>query len=156
MTELPQFQKALSQALRYISYQQRSVFEVRTKLLAKYPLDTTEAVLQRLRELLLLDDERFAAQWVESRIKGKPRSIKLLSVELSRKGISSEVIASSVSNVDDEHNAYVAGKKFLDKRMLNGVNKVKLKLLGHLTRRGYSYTVIRKAVEMLGNEMDMD
>ena len=107
MTEEHQFQRALSVALRYISYRQRSTSEVRARLLKQHPIEAVDLVLQRLEETDLLNDEQFAFQWVESRNKSRPKSAILVRRELSQKGVSAHFIEKAVVEIDDDHNAIV-------------------------------------------------
>ena len=152
MTKEYQFQRALSAALRYISYRQRSSSEVKSKLLEQHPPDIVDLVLQRLEETNLLDDEQFAFQWVEFRNKIKPKSAIMLRRELTQKGVAAEFIEKAVVDVDDYHNAYIAATKFFGKRNPRGVNNFTEKLFSHLKRRGYSYTVIKRTINEVASE----
>lgn len=68
--------------------------EVRRRLTtAGYREELVTAAIERLGELGMLDDEAFAAQWVESRDRARPRGERALRQELRQKGIDSEIIA---------------------------------------------------------------
>ena len=152
MTKEYQFQRALSAALRYISYRQRSSSEVKSKLLEQHSPDIVDLVLQRLEETNLLDDEQFAFQWVEFRNKIRPKSAIMLERELTQKGVAAEFMKKAVVDVDDYHNAYITATKFFDKRNPRGVNNFTEKLFSHLKRRGYSYTVIKRTIDEVRSE----
>tara|TARA_B100001013_G_C24299657_1_gene320246 strand:- start:36 stop:515 length:480 start_codon:yes stop_codon:yes gene_type:complete len=152
MTEEHQFQRALSVALRYISYRQRSTSEVRTRLLKQHPIEVVDSVLQRLEETDLLNDEQFAFQWVESRNKSRPKSTILLRRELSQKGVSAHFIEKAVVEIDDDHNAIVVATKFLGTKSSREVNNLTEKLFQHLKRRGYGYPVIKRTIDEVANE----
>ena len=151
-TKERQFQRALSVALRYISYRQRSSSEVRSKLLEQHPTAIVDLVLQRLEETNLLDDEQFAFQWVEFRNKIRPKSAIMLRRELAQKGVATDLIEKAVVDVDDSHNAYIAATKFRGKRDPRTVNNFTEKLFSHLKRRGYSYTVIKRTIDEVARE----
>ena len=151
-TKERQFQRALSVALRYISYRQRSSSEVKSKLLEQHPTAIVDLVLQRLEETNLLDDEQFAFQWVEFRNKIRPKSAIMLRRELAQKGVATDLIEKAVVDVDDNHNAYIAATKFRGKRDLRTVNNFTEKLFSHLKRRGYSYTVIKRTIDEVARE----
>ena len=70
-------------ALKYLSYRARSEAEVRAYL----GPDCTEDIIARLKRLKFIDDAKFAAWYVESRLRTRPRSRKLLELELKRKGV---------------------------------------------------------------------
>ena len=151
-TKERQFQRALSVALRYISYRQRSSSEVKSKLLEQHPTAIVDFVLQRLEETNLLDDEQFAFQWVEFRNKIRPKSAIMLRRELAQKGVATDLIEKAVVDVDDSHNAYIAATKFRGKRDPRTVNNFTEKLFSHLKRRGYSYTVIKRTIDEVARE----
>ena len=151
-TKQRQFQRALSVALRYISYRQRSSSEVKSKLLEQHPTAIVDLVLQRLEETNLLDDEQFAFQWVEFRNKIRPKSAIMLRRELAQKGVATDLIEKAVVDVDDSHNAYIAATKFRGKRDPRTVNNFTEKLFSHLKRRGYSYTVIKRTIDEVARE----
>jgi len=84
----------LEAALRFLEARQRSVGEVRRRLAtAGYREDLVTGAIERLGDLGILDDEAFAAQWVESRDRARPRGERALQAELRQKGISAETIA---------------------------------------------------------------
>ena len=151
-TKERQFQRALSVALRYISYRQRSSSEVKSKLLEQHPTAIVDLVLQSLEETNLLDDEQFAFQWVEIRNKIRPKSAIMLRRELAQKGVATDLIEKAVVDVDDSHNAYIAATKFRGKRDPRTVNNFTEKLFSHLKRRGYSYTVIKRTIDEVARE----
>jgi len=78
----------LEAALRFLEARQRSVAEVRRRLVtAGYREELVDAAIQRLGSLGILDDEAFTAAWVESRDRARPRGERALRRELSLKGI---------------------------------------------------------------------
>jgi regulatory protein len=87
----------LEAALRFLEARQRSVAEVRRRLTtAGYREELVTSAIERLGELGMLDDEAFAAQWVESRDRARPRGERALRQELRQKGIDSETIAATL------------------------------------------------------------
>ena len=62
--------------------------EVRRRLAsAGYREDLIAAAIDRLVDLGMLDDEAFAAQWVESRDRARPRGERALRSELAQRGV---------------------------------------------------------------------
>lgn len=89
----------LDAALRFLEARHRSVAEVRRRLTqAGYREDLVTAAIGRLGDLGMLDDEAFAAQWVESRDRARPRGERALTMELRQKGIASETIARALAD----------------------------------------------------------
>lgn len=84
----------LEAALRFLEARQRSVAEVRRRLVtAGYRDDLVTGAIERLADLGVLDDKAFAAQWVESRDRARPRGERALRAELRQKGVDAETIA---------------------------------------------------------------
>ena len=62
--------------------------------------EVTEAVLDRLATVGLIDDEDFAAQWVRSRQMHSGKGKRALAAELRTKGVDAEVIATALGSLD--------------------------------------------------------
>lgn len=83
----------LAAALRFLEMRSRSVAEVRRRLTAAgYQVVLVDGAVERLVELGMLDDRTFAASWVESRDRARPRGERALQQELRQKGIDRAVI----------------------------------------------------------------
>ena len=85
--------EVLDAAARFLEARQRSVAEVRRKLVGLgYQSALVEQVLARLEELRYLDDESFARAWVDSRDRAHPRGEYALRHELEQRGVAREII----------------------------------------------------------------
>lgn len=148
-----QKEQALQRALHLISYRPRSEEEIR-KHLQKYqiPEEITTTVIARLRETGVLNDQKFAETWIENRAAFRPRSKFALRLELAQKGIDEATIAQTLATVNDEEQAYEAGRK--KARQLRDLDEktFQQKLLGFLARRGFSYEVASPVVKKLWNK----
>ena len=139
-----------TKALDFISYKPRTVAETRRKLYeAGYDESLINETLSRLSESGLLNDERYAEQWVEERQLLSPRSRRSLEYELHRKGIQDHLIQSAVEAVDDFQSAYRTAEKRLYR--YEGLNKFEFrnKLGNYLAGKGYSYDVIAEVTQKL-------
>lgn len=140
-------------ALRYLSYRPRAEKEVRYRLRrGGFKPDVVDKEMERLRGLSLVNDAAFAQTWKESREVSRPRSRRVMKLELQRKGIDRETIADVVQGVDEEEGAYrVAEKKA---RAMSGLSEKDFyRRLGQfLQRRGYGYELSRRVVERLWQE----
>ena len=140
-------ERALQQALLFLSYRARSESEIRKNLQKhEIPEAVIEETLERLRSNKLADDDQFARAWVENRSNFRPRSRRMMALELRQKGLDDEVMRSALANVDDEVLAYEAASKRAAR--LKGLERseFKIKLSGFLARRGFSYSVIAPVV----------
>ena len=147
--------EVMIKALDFISYKARTSQETRIKLRkAGYDDDLIESTLARLSENGLLNDEEYAAQWVEERLRLKPRSRRMLTYELRKKGISSEMIQSAVENVDDYQSALEIDEKRLYR--YDSLSKIEFrnKLGNYLAGKGYSFDVISETTRKLWEQIN--
>jgi len=150
-------ERALQQALLFLNYRARSESEVRKNLKKhEIPEVVIDEILDRLRKDRLVDDGQFAQAWVENRNTFRPRSRRLLTMELRQKGVEDEAIESALEEVDDEALAYQAAQKRVTR--FNGLEEEEFrkKLSGFLVRRGFSYSVIAPVVSRIWNESNVE
>ena len=102
LLDTDQKNEVYEKALEFISFKPRTIHETRIKLQKSgYDEELINSTLAELSENGLLDDEIYANLWVEERSSFKPRSRRMISYELRRKGISDELIQSAVEEIDD-------------------------------------------------------
>lgn len=139
--------KVTNQALRLLSYRQRSKKEIYDNLKRKgYEDKYIEKAIEYCKDQNYLNDRLFA----ESYIKDKKHLNKLGSIrikyELIKKGISDEIIEESLEiDSDDEYNqALELAEKKMKSYKGQDNNSIYRKLGGFLQRRGYSYDIVSK------------
>jgi regulatory protein len=145
-----------NQALNLLSYRSRSVSEMTRYLEGKgYAFATVEAVLLRLEEEGLLNDERFANEWIENRNTFRPRSQSQLRAELRFKGLAETSIETALegSGVDDAALAMAAARKQAHRYLSSDYEIYRKKLGNALLRRGFSYATVNETLRILWNEM---
>jgi len=150
-------ERAFQQAMLFLSYRARSESEIR-KNLRKHEIPETviEQTIERLRRDGLANDREFASAWVENRNTFRPRSRRLMAMELRQKGLDDEAIQSAIENVDDEASAYEAAQKRAARFKGLEWNDFRRKLSDFLARRGFSYSVVAPVVTRIWNEMQPD
>ena len=133
-----------------------------TELLAKkdVPDDAAEAVLDRLTEVGLIDDEAFAEAWVSSRQSGRGLARRALAAELRAKGVDGDVAALAVAVVDDEDER-AAARQLVERRArsMQRLDKATAtrRLMGMLARKGYGGGMAAAVVrEVLGEQADAE
>ena len=148
---------AYQQALRYCTYRPRTEQEVRRHL-AKHGVDEAVAdeILQRLRELSLVDDARFAREWVESRAVFRPRGIWALRQEMLAKGLPAEAIEEALANVDEQTLAKKALEKALHRYHNLPWQEMRRKIAAYLARRGFSSETVNAALNDLQQQTQPD
>ena len=154
MDEDKTLQKAVSAALRYLSYRPRSEAEMRGRLRRKHPEQAVEAAVERLKEQGLLDDLAFAQAWTQGRASSKPRSAFLIRRELLGKGVARDTAQAAVETLDDEENAYSAGQRAARPLANADYTTFRRRLWGYLQRRGFSQAVMRRTVGRLWEERE--
>lgn len=146
--------RAYHKSLNFLAYRTRSRQEITRYLQKKNFSEIAIAeVLEKLVSLELIDDAAFARQWVENRESFKPRSRRALRYELRQKGISDHIIDEAVEDIDEEDSAYRAAKRWAERKAHLDYNTFRRKLWGYLQRRGFGYSVIKKLVEQLWQEV---
>ncbi len=139
-------ENANSISRRFISYRPRSEAELRIRLLKVFSHEIVlESVAQMYREGLL-NDQRFAQMWVDSRQQSRPKSKNSIKRELLSKGISEHLAEEAISQLSDIDNATLCANK--KARSLNGLGKDDFykKLEGYLQRRGFNFSISRTVI----------
>jgi regulatory protein len=144
---------AYIQALRYLDYRPRSRAEVRRKL-EKHDIsaEVINDVFKRLERSGLVNDERFAQDWVQNRSDFRPRSRRALAYELRQRGLNDTAIEKALEGLNEETLAYQAAVR--QSRRYEGLEMrdFRNKLGSYLARRGFSYEIIKNVVARVWEE----
>jgi regulatory protein len=140
--------------LRQLAMAPRSRQQLRDKLKQRQcPDDVAEAVLDRMTEVGLIDDEAFAGMLVRSQQAGRGLAKRALARELRTKGVDDETAKATLDAIDphaerDQAERLVA-KKLRSMHGLDATVQTR-RLAGMLARKGYpadlSMSVIREAL----------
>jgi regulatory protein len=134
-----------AQCYHYLSYRLRSKWEMETYLKKKgYSPKIIEDTVEYLIDKKLVDDQEFASRWIENRLLLKPTSINILKLELKQKHISPEIINNAIR--DHEIDELPMLKQLIEKKRQQSKYQDNLKLMQFLVRRGFSYDLIKKAL----------
>jgi regulatory protein len=147
------YQKYLESAVHYISFRMRSEKEVRDNLVKKKASpEIVERVIAWLKEQRFVDDAEFARLWIESRARSKPKSLKLITLELQQKGVAKDIIHAvsndpeTQSGSDKERARKLAVKK-LPKYKHLPKQEIYQKLGGVLARNGFPWEIIKASID---------
>ncbi len=105
----------LTVALKYLSYRERSISEVRERLKEKnFGSSEINKAVDYLLKAGYLNDERFAELLASSRIRNKNWGPAKIAFDLSSKGIAKEIIQRVIASYDASNDsmAETAGKAF--------------------------------------------
>lgn len=154
LTEEEARRGAMEAAGRLLAYRLRSEQELRDRLRRKgFASEVIGETLRRLRELGYVDDEAFARLWAETRQAARPRSARLLAVELRRKGVAPEAVEQATEGISEDDAAYdAATRRFKALRKLE-YRAFRERLGKFLTSRGFAYDTARRVVERCWSEV---
>jgi regulatory protein len=144
--------RAKNIAYRYLSYRPRSYAEVEKKLRDKEFGDAhVSAVLSALVRLGYVNDEKFADQWTQSRIRLRGFGRRRIEQELRDKGVDRETVSRTLTDVltadlEIETARKAAGRKLATMKALDRETRLR-RLAGFLERKGFSYDVIRNILK---------
>ncbi|MBI4100518.1 RecX family transcriptional regulator [Candidatus Microgenomates bacterium] len=148
--------KILDKVFKFLSFRPRTKKEV-IDFLSRKKVDEEESkkIVEELEKDKFLDDWEFTRWWIEQRNILRPRSYRALLQELRQKGISQELIAQiKESNLvnSDKQTAEKLLKKKLSIWQKLPPQAVKEKITKYLMRQGFSWEVIKSAVDEISGK----
>ncbi len=146
---------AFDSALKYLTPKARTVREVENYLDdMNYSEIEVLNTIGRLEAANLLNDRKYAEDFVESRLNTKPVSRAKLCSQLREHFVPDEIINSVIEMVDDvveEANAFAVAEKFYRQfEKLNSEERLRRVTL-RLQSRGYNYDCIKKCIGRLSD-----
>lgn len=144
---------AFDSALKYLTPKARTIREVENYLDSmNYSEVEVMNTVSRLAAADLLNDKKYAENFIESRLNTKPVSRAKLCSQLKEHFVPDEIISSVVEMIDDaveEANALAAAEKFFRQfEKLDPEERVRRVNL-RLQSRGYNYDCIKKCIVRL-------
>lgn len=144
---------AYQKAIRLLERRERTSTEIEHKLQASaFSEEIINSVINRLQENGLVDDNRFAHNWVDARKNFRPRSRRALVAELRNKGVEEAIINKAVANVDEEAMACQVAHKYSRKLQTAEWPEFRQKLGAFLIRRGFGFDVSKSVTRHIWNE----
>lgn len=144
-----QYNRARERALYLLGLRDYACKELEQKLYTEAPPEIAAAVVERLRQVGLLDDWRYAARLALSLSESKHYPRRRIEQELRRRGIDPLTAQSAAEEVDGED--YEQALALLQKKYYNKLNDPdsRRRVTAALARRGFSYGAIRRAFDTL-------
>ena len=148
LSDLPPEERARQLCLGALERRMRTRKQLAQLLQRKrVPSEVSVAVLDRLQEVGLINDEAYARAFVSSRQRTRPRGNRGLSSELWAKGIAPEVIHRVLEEREEAEDPIATARRALEPKLRQLAGKPsderKRKAEQFLLRRGFSYEVIR-------------
>ena len=158
-TELAQLEqreevyRARERALGQLARRPRSSSEIARHLRRhKHNDDVIRLVIDDLTGKGLIDDNAFAAFWVEQRETFRPRSRLALRQELGQKGLDREVVSEALESLDEIDAARRVAHKQAGRWQHLPEEEWRAKLTRYLLRQGYPYDVVNEVVTELAGQ----
>ncbi|MDP3994216.1 MAG: RecX family transcriptional regulator [bacterium] len=150
-----EFQKTLDKLLRFATLRPRSEKEINNWLKKKKVHESLcDNLLKKLKLLKFLDDKKFAYWWVDQRINFRPKSKRVLSLELRNKGIDNEIVREVLeeANIDEEKIARELLEKKAYKWHALPRHRAGQKMSEYLAGKGFGWDTINSVVDALGKK----
>ena len=147
--------RAKNTAYRYLSYRPRSYAEVEKKLRDKeFGEALVNAVLSDMVRLGYLNDEKFADQWAQGRVRLRGLGRRRIEQELRDKGVDRETVRRTLTSVLTAELEIDTAKKAAHRKLASmqtlDRDTRRRRLAGFLERKGFSYEVIRSILKETG------
>ena len=148
--------RAFNSALNSLDYRDHSEKEIRAKLLRKHDADYVYEAVEKLIELDLVNDERYAENYARELFERKKFGKMRIKSELRAKGISADIANAAVEELFEEEEpdnvqriVDIIGKRYYN-RMNDEVRRKKV--FSALQRMGYSFSDIREAMSEFSDD----
>ena len=141
--------RAFNKAAGLLSYQDRTRKQLVDRLKEDYGEDAAEAAADRLEELRLIDDDRYAEAYAAELLRRKKMAPPRIVQELQRRGIDRETAAFTVQALDFDAQTCIIELLQTKYRGKYADEKGLRRTVAALQRLGYSYSDIRSALRSL-------
>ena len=154
LLETSEYNRARERALYLLGLRDYACKELEKKLLTEARAEIAAQVVDRLREVGLLDDERYAARLAQSLSRSKQYPKRRIAQELQRRGVDRETAQSAAEEIDCED--YKQALALIEKKYYNKMNEreSRQKVMAALARRGFSYEAIRQAMSAYDEDFE--
>lgn len=153
LLEASEYNRARDRALYLLGLRDYACKELEKKLLTEARPEVAARVVERLTEVGLLDDERYAARLAQSLSRSKQYPKRRVAQELQRRGVDRETAAYATEEIDcEDHKLALA---LIEKKYYNKMTdrESRQKVMAALARRGFSYEAIRRAMTVYDEEL---
>lgn len=146
LIETSKYNRAKEKALYLIEYRSRTKRELYDKLIVLFGESATKRAIERLEELGLLNDEKYAREYAEVLLDKKGFSRQRAEFELMKKGIDKDVIEEILDELEPEPVEQI--KKLLQTKFARRLSNEKdlAKTVNALKAMGYRWSDINEAI----------
>ena len=148
--------RAFNSALNSLDYRDHSEKEIRAKLKRKYGAEYVDEAVEKLIDLDLINDERYAENYARELFEHKKFGKIRIKSELIAKGIASDIASDAVNSLfeDEEPDNIQRIVDIIEKKYYNRMNDEvgRKKVFSALQRMGYSFSDIREAMSEFSDD----
>ena len=146
--QLSQDDKLFGRALRYVALRPKSEWELRAYLEKhRSPAPLTKQITNKLKDLDLINDQKFAAAYVHDRLLLRPTSRRRIKLELAKKRVPTDIIDRLLAEQSDADTL----QEVIAKKRRQSKYQDDIKLMQYLARQGYNYSDIKDALSGSSN-----
>lgn len=148
--------RAFNSALNSLDYRDHSEKEIRAKLIRKHGAEYVDEAVEKLIELDLINDRRYAENYARELFDHKKFGKIRIKSELIAKGIASDIASETVNSLfeDEEPDNIQRIVDIIEKKYYNRMNDEvgRKKVFSALQRMGYSFSDIREAMSEFSDD----
>ncbi len=131
---------ALIVAIKYLSYQPRTIYEIKKYLNNKnFNRDIIRQVIATLIDKNYLNDKNYAQSFIETMVKNRPKSKFAIGFALKKKGVDLSIFEPFLEQYDDYSLAIKAVTPKIKIWKKLDMKQFKRKLMNFLQYRGFNY-----------------
>jgi len=157
LKKLSEDDKIYNAALNYLAIRMRSKWEIETYLTRKDASPALiETILNKLSDINVLDDVKFAEAYIRDRRLLRPTSKRKLILELRKKRIATDVIQQAMADEDNSQDTELASlAEVISRKRRQTRYQDNTKLMQYLAGQGFNYGDIKAVLEEL-EQQDQD
>lgn len=148
--------RAFNSALNSLDYRDHSEKEIRAKLMRKHGAEYVDEAVEKLIELDLINDRRYAENYARELFEHKKFGKIRIKSELIAKGIASDIASEAVNSLfeDEEPDNIQRIVDIIEKKYYNRMNDEvgRKKVFSALQRMGYTFSDIREAMSEFSDD----
>ena len=148
--------RAFNSALNSLDYRDHSEKEIRAKLMRKHGVEYVDEAVEKLIELDLINDRRYAENYARELFEHKKFGKIRIKSELIAKGIASDIASETVNSLfeDEEPDNIQRIVDIIEKKYYNRMNDEvgRKKVFSALQRMGYTFSDIREAMSEFSDD----
>ena len=140
--------RACNKALDLLSFSPSTAFMMKQKLMQKgFDSISAGTAVSRLLEKHILDDKKYAENWVASRLSRNPESPLVLKASLLKKGVDRKTADEILKGITPDSDQYIEAFEKAFNKQLRSPGKSAEKIRISLSRKGFPLSLINKYLD---------